>query len=110
MDKSINPELSPIDRYYTAWAIVGELLASILLSAAAKTIGVRLATLAEGGWLPGMGDARMIGALTGRPTSSINDVAGTTPRPKFKVGRQTFYRLDGFAQDDTTPRKKRRAK
>ncbi len=53
--------------------------------------------LAEGGWLPGMGDARTIGALTNRPES----IVGAKPRPKFHVGRQPFYRLDRFALANT---------
>ena len=91
------PEQTPGDRCYTAWAIVGELVVAILTSVAAKAIGARIAMLAEGGWLPGMGDVRTIGALTGRSFRSLEDVACDKPRPKFKVGRQTFYRLDSFA-------------
>ncbi len=91
------PEQSPSDRCFTAWAIVGELVAGILLSTAAKTIGARLSILAEAGWLPGLGDARTVAALTNRPESSINSIVGKNLRPKFQVGRQPFYRLNDFA-------------
>lgn len=92
------PELSPIDRYYTAWAMVGEAIACILTSAAAKILGERLTTLSSGGWLPGIGDLQTISALTHRPVATLKDIAGDRVRLKFKVGRQTFYRIADFAQ------------
>lgn len=104
------PEQSPSDRCFTAWAIVGELVAGILLSTAAKTIGARLSILAEAGWLPGLGDARAVAALTNRPESSISSIVADKPRPKFQVGRQPFYRLSDFAVTNTQTTKKRRAK
>jgi len=90
-------EINQQDRFYSAWASVGELIVLILTCAAAKMIGKRLSLLAEGGWLPGQGDARTIAALTNRPESSIAEVTSNTPRHKYHAGRQVFYRLSDFA-------------
>ena len=90
-------ELSPLDRYYTAWAIVGELIAAAMTSGPAKVLGKRLALLFSAGWLPGKGDARFIAAMTNRPECSIDDINSAEPRTKHKVGRQVFYHLAGYA-------------
>lgn len=88
------------DRFYAAWADVGELIVLLLTCAAAKMIGRRIEMFAEAGWLPGMGDTRAVAALTNRPESSIASVVGDKPRPKFHVGRQPFFNLRDFAQFD----------
>ena len=88
------------DRFYSAWADVGELVVLLLTCAAAKMIGRRIEMFAEAGWLPGMGDTRAVAALTNRPESSIASVVGDKPRPKFHVGRQPFFNLRDFAQFD----------
>lgn len=91
------PEPTPQDRYYLAWATVGEIIAAILTCAAMKILGQRLNQLAEGGWLPGKGDVNTVAALTNRPVRSIERIVGNGSRLKQHVGRQTFYDLDSFA-------------
>lgn len=97
------------DRYFATWAAVGEVVlvllgfaVSILSSAAAATVAKRLTLLAEGGWLPGMGDARTIAGLTNHSDRTIEDVASDSPRRKHRVGRKVFYRLSEFAQPRTS--------
>lgn len=92
-----NPEINSQERFYSAWAAVGELVVLILTCAAARLIGKRIEMFAESGWLPGMGDARTLAALTNRPESSIAEVTSAAPRHKYRVGRQVFYRLSEFA-------------
>ncbi len=84
-------------RHYNASANFWELLVVLLTSAAAKMLGRRAVMLAEGGYLPGMADARGIGALANRPESGIESVISKEPRAKFHVGRQPFYKLSDFA-------------
>lgn len=103
-EKSASDEIpTNQDRYYAAWATVGEVVAMILTCAAAKLIGQRIALLAEGGWLPGKADCRTLAALTNRPESSINEITSGNSRHKYHVGRQVFYRLEDFAQPAGEP-------
>jgi len=74
----------------------------ILESSSMKTLESRISLLVCGGWLPGLGDARTVAALTNRPESSISSVVGDKPRPKYHVGRQPFYKLQDFAVYGTT--------
>lgn len=71
---------------------------SIIESQSMRKLEDRVSILVSGGWLPGHGDAKTIAALTNRPIDSIEDISADFPRPKYKVGRQTFYRLCDFAK------------
>lgn len=73
-------------------------LVSLIESASMRELERRISLFVFGGWLPGQGDVRTIAALTARPEDSIEDIAADCPRAKFKVGRQTFYRLADFAK------------
>jgi len=57
-----------------------------------------LGHIAEGSWLPGMGDVRTISGLTNRSPRTIEDSVIKSPRRKYHVGRTVLYRLDDFAK------------
>lgn len=97
-DDSPSP-LTPQDRFYTAWATVGELIAMLLTCATAKLLGKRLGLLAEGGWLPGIGDNKTIAALTNKSDRTIDEIVSKQPRPKLKVGNTPFFHLSDFAKE-----------
>lgn len=83
--------------YYSSRSDLNRVIIGILTCAAAKLFGRRVTMFLEAGFLPGMADARGLGALANRPESSIESIIGDTPRAKYCVGRQPFYRLSDFA-------------
>lgn len=85
------------ERYYAVWAAVGEVVLAILTSAAAKLIGKRLGYIAEGSWLPGMGDIRIIAGLTNCSPRTLESNLTKCPRKKYRTGRAALYRLNDFA-------------
>lgn len=74
-----------------AWVV------SLIESPTMRVVETRISNVLCSGWLPGKGDAKLIAALTNRPESSIAEIVGNTPRPKFQVGRQAFYSIEDFA-------------
>lgn len=85
------------ERYYAVWAAVGEVVLAILTCGAVKLIGKRLEYIAEGSWLPGMGDVRVIAGLTNRSPRTLEGSATKNPRQKYHAGRTVLYRLSDFA-------------
>jgi len=89
-----NPQTALLINRILMWVV------SIIESPSMRTLESRISLLVCGGWLPGKGDARMLGALTNRPEASIERLVGDKLRPKYHVGRQPFYDMASFAMYD----------
>lgn len=98
------------NRLFKVWADIGEVVLIILTCAAARLIGKRLALLADAAWLPGMGDARMIGAMTNKSDRTIEGMVAAEPREKLHVGQQVYYRFADIAISGKVARVKRTGK
>jgi hypothetical protein len=90
-------------RKQLALVTILEWIANVLTSPMMTTIMKRLGLLAEGGWLPGMGDIHTLAAFTNRPVGSLERIVGKGARQKQHVGRQAFYDLSDFAQTGEDP-------
>lgn len=95
----LNSELE--HRRQVAQVTLLEFFAALVTSAMMTAVLRRLGLLAEGGWLPGMGDTKTVAALTNKPERTVAELVGDNPRQKFRVGKHPYYRLAEFALPDT---------
>ncbi len=77
-----------------------EAIVAAIQSSPAKTIARRLGLLAEGGWLPGMGDYQTLAALTNKSDRTIEEIVSDNPRPKYRIGKHPYFSFDEFAKPD----------
>jgi len=90
-------------RYYRTYADIGEWILAIITCQIFVTFAQRVALLAQGAWLPGMGDAKTIAAVTNKADSTIEGYLSHNPRTKRHFGRQVYYAFADLAIDGEPP-------
>lgn len=86
-------------RYYTAHADIAEWILAVITGQIFATFAQRISLLVQGAWLPGMGDAKTIAAVTGKADTTIEAYLGKHPRTKRHFGRQVYYAFADMAID-----------
>lgn len=90
-------------RYYRAHADIAEWILAIITGQIFAIFAQRVALLVQGAWLPGMGDAKTIAAVTNKADSTIEGYLSHNPRTKRHFGRQVYYAFADLAIDGEPP-------
>lgn len=90
-------------RYYRVYADIGEWILAIVTCQIFVTFAQRVSLLVQGAWLPGMGDAKTIAAVTNKQDSTIAGYLSHNPRTKRHFGRQVYYAFADLAIDGEPP-------
>lgn len=95
-----DPHISPQDRYYNAWATVGELVAVLLTCAAAKRIANRLETLSQAAFIPDSGRGNLMAAasLMAMSERGMEEMVVRLGVPDVRPGAERIIRFADIAK------------
>lgn len=91
------------ERFYRVYSDIGEYILLVITGAIFLKLCRRMSLLLDGAWLPGLGDCKVIAALTDKSDRSIEDFVSDNPKTKYRFGKQVYYRFsDILTTDDSS--------